>query len=307
MRIKKFTCINCGAPKVNPYTEPYIMCDYCGSFTDIDYTLGLNFWTAVPEKTARYQKEKIDYTAKLAAAFKKGDKERYKNLQYSYWDDYYKFYPEYIPPTIDNDDKYKKYLEVCADSTTNYTFDPSWKGRENEMAIIQQKISYYATPQGETKVTTESFFPMAEYYIYYIKDSFKDFYENPDYAIMYELLPPAVHLKMKISMFVQIWLPYLSEEDGDKFLSMTGFKIQYVDVEKPEGKSMSCAHCSNELFAPAGSFRIYCEKCHKTTSVQSSFKCMSCGAENTVPENPAKPIDCAFCGVENRLIQPLFG
>lgn len=148
---------------------------------------------------------------------------------------------------------------------------------------------------------------MAEYYINYIKDSMKDFYANPDYAIMHDLLPPAVHLKMKISMFVQIWLPYLSEEDAKKFLSMTGFTIQYVDIDKPAGKNISCSHCPEELFVPEGSYKVYCEKCHKTTQTESSFKCMSCGAENSVPENPAKPIDCAYCGVENRLIQPLFG
>ena len=307
MKVKKFTCINCGAPKVNEYTEPYIMCDYCGSFTDIDYTLGLNFWTAAPEKTQKYQREKINYEGKLAEALKKGDKDKYKSLQYAYWDEYYKFYPEYIPPTIDNDDKYKKYLEVCADSTTNYSFDPAWKGREKELALTQQKISYYAEKDGSAKVTTESFFPMAEYYIDYIKDSMKDFYENPDYAIMYDLLPPAVHLKMKISMFVQIWLPYLNEKDADRFLSMSGFSLQYVELDKPKGNKANCEHCQSEIFIPDGSYRVYCEKCHKTTLVQSKFKCMSCGADNDVPENPGKPIDCAFCGVENRLMQPLFG
>lgn len=283
------------------------MCDYCGSFTDIDYTLGLKFWTAAPAKTQRYMKEKIDFTQKLDAAFKKKDKVTYKNLQYAYWDEYYKFYPEYIPPTIDNDEKYKKYLEVCADSTTNYSFDPEWKGKEKELAITQQKLSYYTEKDGSAKVTTASFFPMAEFYINYIKDSFKDFYENPDYAIMYDLLPPAVHLKMKISMFVQLWLPYLSKQDGERFLSMTGFTLQYVELEKPNGDKAKCEHCSAEIFIPEGSYKVYCEKCHKTTRVQSKFKCMSCGAENDVPENPGKPIDCAFCGVENRLIQPLFG
>lgn len=307
MKIKKFTCINCGSPKVNEYTEPYIMCDYCDSFTDIDYTLGLKFWTSAPEKTRRYMSEKIDFTTKLEAAFKKNDKVKYKNLQYEYWDEYYKFYPEYIPPTIDNDEKYKKYLEVCADSSTNYEFDPEWKGKEKQLAITQQKLSYYTEKDGSAKVTSESFFSMAEFYINYIKDSFKDFYENPDYAIMYDLLPPAVHLKMKISMFVQLWLPYLSKTDGDKFLSMTGFTLQYVDIEKPKGDKLNCSHCSNEIFVPEGAYKVYCEKCHKSTVVQSKFKCMSCGAENNVPENPGKPIDCEYCGVENRLVQPLFG
>ena len=42
------------------------------------------------------------------------------------------------------------------------------------------------------------------------------FYENPRYAIMHELLPEAVHFKMKMSMFVQAWLPYLSDADADQ-------------------------------------------------------------------------------------------
>ncbi len=283
------------------------MCDYCGSFTDIDYTLGLNFWTAAPEKTRKYQMEKIDYTMRLNQAQQKGDKVLYKKLQGEFWDDYYKFFPEYIPPSIDTGEKYKLYMEVCAESSTDYAFDTRWKGKDTELALTQQKLSYYTDATGATKVSGETFFPMADFYIGYIKESFKDFYGNPEYAIMKELLPEAVHLKMKTSMFVQIWLPYLSDADADKFLSSTGFKIQYVDLQTPDGKKGNCEHCSAEIFIPAGSYKVYCEKCRKTTKVESFFKCMSCGAENNVPENPSKPIDCAYCGVENRLIQPLFG
>ena len=54
-------------------------------------------------------------------------------------------------------------------------------------------------------------------------------------------------------------------------------------------------------------FKCLCESCHKTTKVKKVFACMSCGAENDVPNNPYNPIDCAFCGTENRLIKAWFG
>jgi len=135
----------------------------------------------------------------------------------------------------------------------------------------------------------------------------QEFYDNPEYEIMHELLPQSVHLKMKLSMFVQVWLPYLTDEEADRFLKITGFSLQYVELEKPTGEDLCCEHCSKEVFAPGGSYKVYCENCHKTTRVKTVFDCMSCGAENKVPEFPAKPVDCAYCGTENRLIKPLFG
>jgi len=306
MKIKKFTCINCGAPKINEYKSPYIVCDYCGSFTDIDYTLGLGFWNASPEKTTRYSLRKFEFEKNLNKQKKSNDKIQYKLTQLEYWDYYYKCFPEYLPPSIDTPEKYNMYLDIAAESSTDSAFDKSENEKANQLALTQQKLKYYQD-KGRNFVTSETFFPMADYYINYLKDSFKSFYSNPEYKIMYELLPPDVHLKMKLSMFVQIWLPYLNEEDTEKFLKDTGFNQQYVEMDKPSGNTISCEKCSHELFVPDGSYKIYCENCRHFTSVKQTFKCMSCGAENKVPENPSKTIDCEYCGTENRLIQPLFG
>ena len=306
MRIKKFTCINCGAPKVNEYRSPYIVCDYCGSFTDIDFAMGMDFWNASPAKTLDYSFNKIAFAGQLQNAFQSNDRTEYSRLQREYWDYYYRTYPAYLPPSIDTGEKYKVYLDVCASSSTNYAFDPSWKEKEKELNQLQQSLSYYQSPSG-TKVNSGSFFKMADYYIGFTKESFKDFYNNPDYEIMNELLPSSVHLKMKVSMFVQVWLPYLTDEDVNKFLKQTGFSMQYMELEKPKGKKGSCEHCKMEMYIPEGSYKVYCESCHKTTKVERTFLCSSCGAQNIVPDNPSKPVDCEFCGVENRLIKRFFG
>lgn len=306
MKIKKFTCVNCGAPKVNPYKSPYIMCDYCGSFTDIDYTLGLDKWNESTVKTLNYQATKIALMNKIQAALQRGDKEQYYSLQKDFWDYYYRTFPAYLPPSIDDGYKYRDYIDVCAESSTEYGFDPKWQEYGVKQQQLQNALTYYNDGTGN-KVESTGFFRLAEFFIGMTKDGMRVFYENPKYAIMHDLIPEQVHMKMKMSMFVQVWIPYLTEAEQERFLKMTGFSMQYVDIEKPKGRTGECEHCKAEIYIPEGSYKVHCESCHKNTKVQQQFKCMSCGADNKVPEFPAKPIDCEFCGVENRLIQRLFG
>lgn len=306
MRIKKFTCINCGAPKVNEYKSPYIMCDFCGSFTDIDYTLGFDVWNEDPKKTEKYKAYKIQFVLNSKSALQRSAKEEYYKLQHEFWDYYYTTYPAYLPPSIDNPNKYKMYLDVCALSSTNSGFDIIMLQKQSTLNTRQQLLKYYQT-NGVTKVETESFFNMADFFIDLTKEGFKDFYNNPDYTILNELLPQSVHLKMKLSSFVQIWLPYLTDDDAQRLLKMLKFSLEYVEIEQPPGRHGECEHCKAEIYIPDGSYKVYCEKCRKTTKVQAIFKCSSCGAENSVPDNPSKPVVCEFCGVENRLIKALFG
>lgn len=306
MRIKKFTCYNCGAPKINEYTSPYIVCDFCGSFTDIDYTLGFQNWQSDFERKQKYETEKIVIENTLSNLVSQKRESVYKKLQLHYWDLYYKAFPEYLPPTIDTEEKYKTLLEIAASSSTRDAFDPQSQHLSAESISMQSKLKYYYK-DNRAYVEPESFFKLAEFYMNVLRSSFKDFYNNPEYSLMNDFLPEDVHLKMKISSFVQIWLPYLEEEHANRFLKMTGFNQQYVELTKPPGENINCPHCSTQLYIPQGSYKLYCESCHKIVQVRNSFKCMSCGADNHVPENPGKPVNCEYCETENRLIEPLFG
>ena len=307
MKIKKFTCIGCGAPKVNEYRSPYIICDYCGTFTDVDYTLGLESWNESPEKTAKYVEKKADLMAKINNALNKNDRILYRKLQHEYWDYYYTTYPAYLPPTVDTKEIYTAYINLCADSTTEYGFESKWQEYGVKQNELYYNLEYYYALDGGSKVNGDDFFKLAEFFIDMTKEGIKVFYSDPKYSLMNDVVPAQVHLKMKLSMFVQVWLPYLTDTEQQKLLDMTGFNMQYVDIEQPAGRKGECEHCKAEIYIPEGSFKVHCENCHKTTKVQQSFTCMSCGAENNVPDYPAKPIDCEFCGVENRLIQRLFG
>lgn len=302
MKIKKFSCTQCGAPKINPYTSPYILCDFCGTFTDIDFAVGIQAWNKDPKRTDKYNNAKIHFEDTLAEQLGKNKKEDYQKTQYDYWNVYYKFFPEYLPPTINTDEKYKAYLDVCAISSTVYAFDESWSKKAGEQALLQQGITYDAR-DGKTYADSKAFFKLAEFYIAYVKDSFKDFYDNPDYKIMYELLPPEVHLKMKLSMFVQAWIPYLPDDDVKRLLEMTNFTNEYTETIVVDGAKQPCQYCKEELFVPKGSYKLYCEHCHKLNDIKLVFNCTACGTENPVPENPGKPVNCISCSTENRLIQ----
>jgi LSD1 subclass zinc finger protein len=306
MRIKKFSCINCGGPKVNAYTLPYIMCDFCGSFTDIDFAVGMDKWNESAVNTLGYQSRKRQSTAQAQAALARGDRNEYFTRQWEFWNDYYQTFPAYLPPTINTDEKYRLYLEVCSQSSTESAFDPKWQQYNARQQELQAAVQFHQNGLGR-KAESVSFFVLTDFFVKIMREGMKSFYEDPCFAIMHDLLPETVHLKMKMSMFVQAWLPYLTDSDADRLLKMLGFSTEYIEIAKPAGSLVQCSSCHSELFAPEGSYRVYCEKCRQTTALRKTFSCMSCGSPNDVPENPGRPVKCANCGVTNRLIKPLLG
>lgn len=306
MRIKKFRCIQCGGPKVNPYSTPYIMCDFCGAFTDIDFAVGMETWNESAPTTLNYQFQKMALMSRAQSALAMGDQRGYYAIQKEFWDFYYRSFPAYLPPSIDTDKKYAIYLEICAVSSTESAFDPKWQQYGVQQQTLQAAIRYTSSAEG-TKAETQSFFRLADFFAAITKEGMNAFYRDPKFNIMHELLPEPVHFKMKTSMFVQAWLPYLTDADANRLLKLLGFSNEYVEIDQPNGKVVTCGSCANQLFAPEGSYRVFCEKCRKPTPLQAQFFCMSCGSPNDVPENPGKPIDCTSCGIANRLIRPQFG
>ena len=306
VRIKKFRCIQCGGPKVNPYSSPYIMCDFCGAFTDIDFAVGMEAWNESEPTTLNYQFQKMAIMSQAQGALAAGDQRSYFNIQKEFWDFYYTSFPAYLPPSIDTDKKYAIYLEICAVSSTESAFDPKWQQYAVQQQTLQGSIRYSSSAEG-TKAESASFFRLAEFFASITKEGMNEFYRDPKFNIMHELLPEPVHFKMKTSMFVQAWLPYLTKADADRLVRMLGFSNEYIEIEQPAGTNVSCGTCSDRLFAPEGSYKVFCEKCRKTTNVLAKFFCMSCRSPNEIPDNPARPIDCSSCGIANRLIQPQFG
>lgn len=282
------------------------MCDFCGAFTDIDFAIGIETWNENAATTVGYQFKKADLMARSQQALSRGDRTGYYWLQREYWDYYYQSFPAYLPPTIDNVEKYNIYLEVCATSSVENGFDPTWHDYAARQQQLQKAVQYVQTASGP-KAEANSFFILADFFVNMMRDAMRIFYENPQYAVMHELLPKQVHLKMKTSMFVQAWLPYLADADAEKLLKRLGFSNEYEEILRPDGDTVECSNCKSGIFAPRDSFRVFCEKCRHSTQVKSQFFCMSCGSANQVPDDPSKPVKCDRCRIANRLIRPFFG
>lgn len=306
VRIKKFTCIRCGGPKVNPYFMPYIMCDFCGSLTDIDFTVGMEKWNESTFNQVWYTVKKMMFASNAQNALSRGDKDAYYLGQLEYWDFYYKTFPAYLPPTAADPKIYKTYIQVCAESSTITAFETKWQVYGAEQQALQAKVQMRIV-NGQQKADSDAFFALAEFFVGITKEGMRAFYDNPRYEIMHTVLPERVHMKMRTSMFAQAWLPYLTDDDVDRLLKLLGFSNEYVEIEQPPGHYMDCGSCKTQVFAPDGSYRVYCEKCHTTTAVRSTFFCSGCGGQNDVPDDPSQPTTCERCGTTNRLIQPLFG
>jgi hypothetical protein len=185
-------------------------------------------------------------------------------------------------------------------------FDPKWQKYAAHQQLLQSSVKF-VHHTGQAKAESASFFALAEFFIDITREGMRTFYEDPRYAIMHHLLREGVHFKMKTSMFVQAWLPYLTDEDGDRLLKMLGFSNEYEELERPDGDTIECPTCKSKLFAPAGSYRVFCEKCRRSIPVKSRFFCMSCESPNDIPEDLGDPIDCVQCGIANRLITRFFG
>lgn len=282
------------------------MCDFCGSLTDIDFEVGMEKWNESSFNQIWYTVRKAMYMQQFQAALSSGNKDAYYLAQREYWDFYYRSFPAYLPPTVDSSAEYQLYLNVCAESSTMTAFDPKWTGYGRHQQQLQAKIKY-AILNGERKVEEREFFDLVDFFVEISKEGMREFYENPRYEIMSELLPESVHLKMRTSMFVQAWLPYLTDQTVTRLLDKLDLSNEYVEMEQPPGEHLPCTNCRSQLFAPEGSYRVYCENCRRTSPVRTVFYCSSCGGQNAVPEDPAKPIACERCGVANRLIRPHFG
>lgn len=129
----------------------------------------MDYWNSAPAVTLEYQFNKIAFAGKLQTALQNRDRSQYIKLQREYWDYCYRTYTAYLPPSIDTGDKYKLYIDVCADSSTEYAFDDNINEKGSMLNSLQQSLEYYQTAEG-AKVVSDSFFKMADYYVSFTRD-----------------------------------------------------------------------------------------------------------------------------------------
>ena len=123
MRLKKFVCNRCGAPKVNTYVNPYIVCDFCGTLTDIDYAMGYEADNKSQEETQKYVEDIRNFETQSSIFLYKKDRENYYTTQYEYWDCFYSHYSKLLPSTVNTKEKYELYVSAGAEIATELNFN----------------------------------------------------------------------------------------------------------------------------------------------------------------------------------------
>jgi len=306
MRIKKFECHHCGAPKVNPYTNPYIVCDYCGFMIDVDYAAGLQVWNHSEEHTNEYVQMKKQFEINAAKYLKEKNRDAYWQEYYNYWDFYYVHYPEYLPPSIPKGEKYKLFIKAAADMAANtMTYPYSTEKSDTYNEAYAGLLSY--EKDGKKFAEYDSFLKMIKAYLDLQEQGFRIVYDNPVYEIMNEVFPEKIQLKMKLSQIAQVWIPYLEEKNADDFLERYQLKQEYVEIEEPQRYQVVCEDCKKDLLVPAGALVCICEHCRHQNILKKTIHCHDCGIENELPEDWTHTIHCIACGTQLRVVQPLFG
>jgi hypothetical protein len=306
MRIKKFDCHQCGAPKVTAYKNPYIVCDYCGYMIDVDYSVGLEVWNHSEEHTFEYLQKKAIFESDSAKYLNNKDKAAYWKTNFDFWDFYYKHFPEYLPPTVSKGKKYDAFIKAAADMAAD-TINSDISPAKYDAYMDATKSLFYYQKDGQNFVDYAAFLKMIHTYLEVQTQGFRIVYDNPEYEIMNEVMPEKFQLKMKLSQIAQVWIPYLEDFNADAFLNEFHLKQEYVEMEDPILKQYNCEDCKEELSIPDGALKCICMKCRHENILKKAVHCHDCGYENELPANWDKMISCKSCGTQLRVVQPLFG
>src|SRR5688572_12030448 len=133
MKIKKFNCPDCGAAKLNPYKTPFVCCDYCGGWIDLDASL----WTEIYSEKKRLKNlEELQdrIMIRVSKAIQQKSRELYLNTQRDYFNSFYNIYPEFVPPTIGKGEKFRTFLKIKAEWVTDLKFDDALKLKKKKSA-----------------------------------------------------------------------------------------------------------------------------------------------------------------------------
>jgi DNA-directed RNA polymerase subunit RPC12/RpoP len=304
MKIKKFTCYCCGAPKVEQYKNPYIMCDFCGSLMDFDYSKSLDLWKH--DAAVQYGTKSKRYLANSKKFLEQRDRKNYFKEQYELWDNYYTSFPLYLPPTVSGEKDYPDFINALAEMATVHAFNPPPADKLDAYTKAYTAIKY-EKKDGKKVVIYSTLMEMMDAMKEYTAEYYQEIYSNPIYEAYQEMMPEPVNMKIQLSQMVQQWMPQLDTKDAARFLKELGLSQEFLEIGIIAKTSVECTKCKKAFEAPQGAIRCSCPHCNHKNIIQKVLSCASCGAENEIPRHLKKVIDCHSCGTELRVVQPLFG
>ena len=305
MKIKKFICKRCLAPKVTKIETAYVVCDYCASLMDVDLTTGHKEFFADTNKVVEYEQDKQKLEEFAASAFQDGDKTSYIHYRHQFWTMYLDTYPEYRLPTVNNPKLLAEWCKLCANIDAFNIFQEGADEEVHQQHQVNNSIEYYTI--GDSQFAEwESFMSATKMYHDTLMHNLKEMREVPEFGLLNKVFPLDIAIKKEMSMYAQMWIPYLEEKYHERFLDYIGLKTEYIDIPPVEIKEKPCKSCNQLMQVPNGAIVSKCGNCN-TDNVWTKVACTGCGAENELPDDWQETITCAYCTVETRVVNKLFG
>jgi hypothetical protein len=296
-RMKKTICPGCGAPKTRPSQTAYVYCDYCGALADYDFQKAKENPAAQPGPV--YEAIVAQLQAPLAQARAKGDQAAYYQLQERLFGAWVDACPNAIPPRAREEEYRRRYIAYMARANTLAAFDPE---AEKHQAAVNQAVAglqwttvagggYRVGAPGWEKLVA-ALFPQQEY----LADLNKRegvFAQQPDGA------GDEVQRRITYSLFVQGWLPMITEDQAQALLARTNLAGEYISVPSTtDAHACACAQCGTTLEIPAGAKKTVCEFCgHVLNATAPTVDCPGCQAALT-PTADGTAVNCPYCGTE---------
>ncbi len=304
MKVKKFTCHQCGAPKVNSFKGMYVVCDYCSTMMDIDTTATFEMLNPTGENLLSWEALQLKHNFKIPQYVDKEDKQGLKNFLVNYCKKYYTIFPDSLPPNVPRGKKYQKYVEDIAEFTTQIYLSRELHKAKGKYEYLAKSIGYYQN-NGQNYADYKHFIKMIEAYDLYLDLEMKLMFGG-GFPIFAEYTSEAIMRKMKLSHIAQSWVPVLETENANTFLNKYQLTHEFVEIQTPLIDVMNCQGCKKEIQVPKGSLKFICNHCRHEHIFRSTVNCHNCAMENNIPENWSSKIDCSGCGTELRVVQPLF-
>lgn len=283
-------CPMCGAAKTRPSVTAYVYCDFCGVLADYDFKRACEQPAQLPGPA--YEKLVAALHKETAQALDAGDRKRHLELQVRLFDAWVAACPGAVPPRVGDPEYRKAYVDHLAMGATVAAFDAQSLRLAEQM---QQSTTGLAWKQGKggTRVSDETFAKMLDAVMAMLEYSHSDAVQSQ--------LPPhpdaasaSLQMRMSNAMFVQGWLPYLSEAAAKQLVQRTGLAREYVEAQPAQGRSIACGHCKGALDVLPGARHAVCENCGHRLALEKQLACDGCSA-TLVVDDRARELQCPYC------------
>jgi DNA-directed RNA polymerase subunit RPC12/RpoP len=237
--------------------------------------------------------------APLAQARAQGDQEAYYKTQERLFGAWVEACPNAIPPRAKEEGFRQKYIAYMARAYTLAAFD---KEAEKHQAAVNQAVAglqWTQTTEGGYRVGAAGWekliaalFPQQQY----LEELYKRegiYAQQPDGA------GDEVQRRINYSLFVQGWLPMITEEQAQALLARTNLAGEYMAVPSDRDlHPVACVQCGTTLELPAGAKKTVCEFCGHVLAVEApTVSCPGCQAALT-PTLDGTAVNCPYCGTE---------